>query len=130
MPEETSKKTVLVVEDNPINMKLAADLLELHGFTVLKASEGETVLHMLKTQRPDLILLDIHLPGMDGFEVFRKIKADPALQRIRIVALTASAMREEEQTIRGLGFHDYISKPIDTKRFVQKIREILGQGMS
>ena len=115
----------MIVEDNPLNMKLAADLLELHGFTVLKAYEGETALRLLETAQPDLILLDLHLPGMDGLEVFKKIRANAGLQRVRVVALTASVMREEEQRIRACGFTDYITKPFDTKAFVKKIQELL-----
>jgi len=125
MEQAEQRKTILIVEDNPANMKLAADLLELHGFTVLKAYEGETALRLLETERPDLILLDLHLPGMDGLEVFKKIRADAGLEGIRVVALTASAMREEEQRIRACGFTDYIAKPIDTKAFVNKIQQLL-----
>lgn len=119
-----AKKTVLIVEDNPLNMKLAADLLELNGFAVLKAADGEAALQLLKHQRPDLALLDIHLPGMDGVELFRRIHDDPACAQLKIVALTASAMREDEEQIREAGFHDYIAKPIDIKQFVRKVRAL------
>ena len=122
MDEGSKKPTVLVVEDHPLNMKLTADLLELHGFGVVKATDGESALQLLQTSRPDLILLDLHLPGMDGLQVFQKIKADPRLSATPVIALTASAMRDEEERIRAVGFTDYIAKPIDTKRFITTVR--------
>jgi CheY-like chemotaxis protein len=124
MPDPAGR-TILLVEDNPLNLKLATDLLQLHGFTVVQATDGRTALDAVAAAAPDLILLDIHLPDMDGYEVFRQLRARPGLTT-KIVALTASAMREEEEQIRELGFHDFIAKPIDTKRFVQKVRELLG----
>jgi len=120
-------KTVLIVEDNPLNMKLAADVLELNGFAVVKATDGETALQLIKSHPFQLILLDIHLPGMDGFELFQRIHDDPACAHIRIVALTASAMREDEERIRQAGFHDYIAKPIEVKSFIQKVRTLTAQ---
>jgi two-component system cell cycle response regulator DivK len=126
MAGEPRPKTVLVVEDHPINMKLAADVLELNGLIVLKAFDGETALQLLQQSKPDLVLLDIHLPGMDGLEVFRRIRADKHLKGIRVVALTASAMREEEEKIRGCGFDEYIAKPINPKAFMETIRPLLG----
>ena len=125
MPDHPNQKTVLIVEDNPLNMKLAAELLELHGVRVLKASDGEAALTLLDADEPDLILTDIHLQGLDGFELFRRIRANSRLQRVRVVALTALAMREEEQKIREFGFSDYIAKPINTRSFVKKIQELL-----
>jgi CheY-like chemotaxis protein len=125
VPEATRKKVILVVEDHPLNMRLAVDLLTLGGFNVLEAADGETALEVVKTNRPDLVLLDIRLPGMDGFELFRKIREDASLNPIKIVALTASVMRAEEQKIVDLGFTDYITKPIDTKQFIKKIQAIV-----
>ena len=124
MPEASRQKTVLLVEDNALNMKLAAELLTLNGFEVLRAFDGESALQTLKERRADVVLLDLHLPGMDGFEVFKQIKGDPRTHPIKVVALTASAMREEEEQIMDLGFDDYIAKPIDTKRFVKKVQEL------
>jgi CheY-like chemotaxis protein len=122
MPEPPGP--ILIVEDNPLNMKLAVDLLQLNGLPVLQATSGAAGLELASTKSPALILLDMQLPDMDGYEVFKRLNAQPG-QSAKIVALTASAMREEEQQIRELGFHDFIAKPIDTKRFVQKVRELL-----
>lgn len=124
MAEASGKPVVLVVEDNPVNMKLTVDLLELNGFSVLKAADGDQALQLLAAAMPALILLDLHLPGMDGFEVFQKIRANPAWAGCKIVALTASAMREDEEKIRNAGFTDYIAKPINTKQFVQKVKQL------
>ena len=124
MAEMLSKPVVLVVEDNPVNMKLAADLLELNGFAVLKAGDGEQAFQLLAAATPALILLDLHLPGMDGFEIFQRIRANSAWAGCKIVALTASAMREDEEQIRDAGFTDYIAKPINTKQFIQKVKQL------
>lgn len=125
MADNTGTSTILIVEDHPLNMKLASDLLEINGFHVLKASDGESALQMLQTSQPDLILLDMHLPGMDGLQVFQTIKADPRLSGIPVIALTASAMREEEERIRSVGFTDYLAKPFETKRFIAMVRKTL-----
>ena len=126
MGEPETRKTVLVVEDNPVNMTLASDLLTLHGFHVLQADTGEAALRVIHERIPDLVLTDLHLPGMDGLELFKRIRADATLASLKVVVLTASAMREEEAHIRAMGFTDYISKPIDTRRFVEKIRALTG----
>ena len=123
--KNNNKKLILVVEDNPLNMKLAADLLGLNNFDVLKACNGKSALEILKTNIPDLILLDIGLPDLDGFEVYRKIRDDERLDSIKVVALTALAMKEDEEKIKTAGFHFYLTKPIDTKNFIKKIKEIL-----
>jgi CheY-like chemotaxis protein len=122
---ESQSPCVLVVEDNPLNMRLAVDLLTLNNLRVLEAESGEAALELIRRERPDLILLDIRLPGMDGFEVCRRLRDDPRLAAVRIVAMTASVMREEAQRILDDGFDDYIQKPIDTRAFVQKVRALL-----
>lgn len=125
MPDPASPKTVMVVEDNPMNMRLASDLLRLHGFTVVPAENGEQALELLQTTTPHLILLDLHLPGMDGFEAFSRVRANAAWASIPIVALTASAMREEAEEIMAKGFNGHIAKPIDTKRFVEQVKAMV-----
>ncbi len=125
MGDQADAPCILIIEDNPLNMKLATQLLTVNGFRVLQAFDGAAGLNLIKTQRPALVLLDIHLPDMDGYQVFQKIHEDPDMSGLKVVALTASAMREDEQAIRARGFTDYIAKPIDTRRFVQHVREIL-----
>ncbi len=129
-PQPTSvnspPKTVMIVEDHPLNMRLAADLLSLNGFRVMEAADGETALRLLEAAFPDLILLDIHLPGLNGVEVFTRIRQHPAWRSLKVIAMTASVMKEEEQKIIAMGFDGFIAKPIDTRRFIQHVRSLLG----
>jgi len=120
---ESGKKVVLVVEDHPINMRLAAELLEQGGFEAVQAGDGETALEWLKTRRPDLILLDLGLPGLSGGEVLREIRRDPRLSGVPVSAFTAMVMRETREEIQGMGFDHYISKPVDTAEFLRVVRE-------
>ncbi len=119
------KKTVMVVEDEPLSMRLAVDLLEMNGFNVLSCVDGCGAIGMLKENVPDLILLDINLPKMNGFEVYGKIREDSRLGKVKVVALSASAMREDEERVRAAGFDDFIPKPIDTKGLIKKIKDHL-----
>jgi len=125
MTDEKSGGSVLLFEDNLLNMKLAADLLELAGFQVLKAYDGEEGLEILGKKTPDLILLDISLPGIDGLEFFREIRTRSHLNGVKVVAITAQVMKEEESVIRRAGFDGIISKPIDTTQFVKTMKEML-----
>lgn len=125
MLDARSKKTILVIEDKPLNMKLAVDLLELNGFNALKAFDGKSALEILKENIPDLILMDIGLPDMDGFELFRKLKEDKRLDKVLIGAFTASVMKEDEEKIKEAGFNFYIKKPIDTRAFIETIKNLL-----
>ena len=112
---------VLVVEDNPMNMKLATTILSASGFEVIEARCGEEAIAQLARRRPDLILVDIQLPGMDGLELTRRLKADPATAEIPAVALTAHAMKGDEERALEAGCADYIPKPIDPARFPAQI---------
>jgi CheY-like chemotaxis protein len=114
--------TVLVVEDNSMNMQLVEYLLEEGGFAILKASSGEEALVLTTETMPDLILMDIHLPGMDGLSVVRALKNDPRTEKVPILALTAHAMRGDRDRFIEAGCDGYISKPIDVKTFVPAIR--------
>jgi CheY-like chemotaxis protein len=125
MAEKNNKKTVLVVEDDPFSMKLACDLLEFNGFNILKCEDGESALEALKAAAPDLVLLDIGLPGMDGYELHKKMREDARLVRVKIIALSASVMKEDREKVRAAGFDAFIPKPIDTKGLVMKVRELL-----
>lgn len=112
---------ILVVDDNQANLKLACDVLLYEGYRVLKAESAEQALVILKESRPDLILMDISMPGMDGLTLTRKLKADFETRDIIIVALTASAMKGDEQRVMDAGCDGYISKPIDTRMFAAQV---------
>ncbi|MFA5271578.1 MAG: response regulator [Candidatus Omnitrophota bacterium] len=124
MPQQV-KKTVLIVEDNPLNMKLESDLLEINGFLVLRATCGKEALDILRGSVPDIILLDVRLPDINGCELFKKIKQDARFDAVKIVAVTASVTKEEEEEIKKSGFDGFIAKPIRIKDFIQQIKEKL-----
>jgi two-component system cell cycle response regulator DivK len=113
--------TVLLVEDNPANMRLAVALLELAGHCVINATNAETGLTLARRQQPQLILMDIQLPGMDGLEATRLLKQDEATRGIPVIALTALAMKGDEERIRAAGCDGYIAKPLDYKDFMAVI---------
>ena len=119
-------KTVLIVEDNELNMKLFRDLLEAHGYQTSGTSNGFEALDLVRKLRPDLILMDIHLPQVSGLEVTRWIKDDPELRAIPVVAVTAFAMKGDEERIRGKGCEAYLSKPISVAKFLDTVRNYLG----
>jgi CheY-like chemotaxis protein len=116
---------ILVVDDNPTNLKLASDLLEMEGYEVDRAYDAEQALEVIQRQPPDLILMDIAMPGMDGLTLTRQLKADPATRHICIVALTAYAMKGDDQKARDAGCDGYIAKPIDTRRLPVQIAKYL-----
>lgn len=116
---------ILVVEDNPANMKLATMLLEHAGHQVLRAETAADGLVLAHAQGPDLILMDIQLPGMDGLAATRLLKADPATRHIRVVALTAFAMTGDEDRVLAAGCDGYISKPIEYKDFLARVADLL-----
>lgn len=118
-------KTVLIVEDNELNMKLFRDLLEIHGYQTLEARTGPEALECLKENRPDLILMDIQLPEVSGLEVTRTIKSSPELSDIPVIAVTAFAMKGDEERIRQGGCEDYIAKPISVASFLEKVKRYL-----
>jgi CheY-like chemotaxis protein len=122
-----SQATILVVEDNDMNMQLAEYLLEEGGFAILKASSGEEALELTGRVLPDLILMDLHLPVLDGLSVVRRMKSEPRTQRIPILALTAHAMRGDRERFLEAGCDGYISKPIDVRTFIDDIRAHLGK---
>jgi two-component system cell cycle response regulator DivK len=116
---------ILVVDDNAANLKLARVLLRAEGYDARTAPDAEQALRMLETLSPRLILMDIQLPGMDGLELTRLLKANEATQHIIILALTAYAMKGDEEKARAAGCDGYISKPIDTIRLPKVIQEFL-----
>jgi len=119
------KNKVLIVEDNELNMKLFDDLLSAHGYITFKARDGRNVLELARTHMPDLILMDIQLPEISGLEVTARLKAEADLRHIPVVAVTAFAMKGDEQKIRQGGCEDYISKPISITHFIETVRKYL-----
>jgi two-component system, cell cycle response regulator DivK len=120
------QKTVLIVEDNELNMKLFQDLLKAYGYATLQTRNGMEALAIARAERPDLILMDIQLPEVSGLEVTKWLKADDDLCEIPVVAVTAFAMKGDEQRIRSGGCEAYISKPISIAIFIDTIRRFVG----
>ncbi|HEV2334756.1 MAG TPA: response regulator [Stellaceae bacterium] len=124
-PDLRPQKTVLIVEDNDLNMKLFNDLLEAHGYFTLRTSDGVEALRMARLHRPDLILMDIQLPEVSGLEVTKWLKEDDQLRTIPIIAVTAFAMKGDEEKIRNGGCQAYIAKPISVTGFMRTIERFL-----
>ncbi|MHA1151683.1 MAG: response regulator [Alphaproteobacteria bacterium] len=120
-----SAKTVLVVEDNELNMKLFHDLLEAHGYNILQTKDGMDALRIAREHKPDLILMDIQLPEVSGLEVTKWIKEDENLKSIPVIAVTAFAMKGDEEKIRDGGCEAYIAKPISVTNFLETVRKFL-----
>ena len=121
-------KTIMIVEDNDLNMKLSNDLLRAHGYETLPMRHGHEALETLKSRRPDLIIMDIQLPEISGLEVTRIIKQDEGLRDIPVIAVTAFAMKGDEERIRQGGCEGYLSKPISVVSFLQTVKSFLGEG--
>jgi len=123
--ENGAAKTVLVVEDNELNMKLFHDLLEAHGYNILQTKDGMEALSLARKHRPDLILMDIQLPEVSGLEVTKWIKEDENLKSIPVIAVTAFAMKGDEEKIREGGCEAYIAKPISVTSFLETVQRYL-----
>ena len=121
---DTSRKTVLIVEDNDKNMKLARDILDAKGFRTLAATNGQEGVNVALAQLPDLILMDIHLPGIDGVEAFRQLRADPRTAAIPVAAFTASVTAGDRSRVTQAGFTAFVSKPINLKEFIATITSL------
>lgn len=119
------KSKVLIVEDNELNMKLFHDLLEAHGVETVETRDGKEVLELAREHKPDLILMDIQLPEISGLDVTKALKADEELKVIPVIAVTAFAMKGDEQKIREGGCEDYISKPISVTHFLEVIQKYI-----
>jgi two-component system, cell cycle response regulator DivK len=118
---------VLVVEDNPRNLKLVRDLLVHAGYGTLEATTAEDGLALARVQRPDLVLMDVQLPGMDGVQALARLRADPATSGIPVVAVTAFAMKEDRARFAAAGFDGYLEKPISVREFAGQVAEVLNQ---
>jgi CheY-like chemotaxis protein len=118
---------LLVVDDNPQNLKLARVLLTSEGYEVKTAADAEAALKVLEEFSPALVLMDIQLPGMDGLQLTRRMKADPRYRHIKVLALTAYAMKADEQRARDAGCDGYVAKPIDTEALPRTVAQLLAQ---
>jgi two-component system cell cycle response regulator DivK len=119
-------KTVLIVEDSELNMRLFNDLLEAFGYRTVKSRDGRQAIPLAREHKPDLIIMDIQLPEISGLELTDRLKKDEALKNIPIVAVTAFAMRGDEQKIMAAGCDAYLSKPISVTTFLETIRKFVG----
>jgi len=118
---------ILIVDDNAINLKLVAYLMRANGYTVETALDAESAIEAVRANRPDVILMDIQLPGIDGLELTRRLKADPRTHDIVIVAVTAYAMKGDQAKALAAGCDDYITKPIDTRTLPETIAKHLAK---
>ena len=120
-----NNKTILVIEDNELNMKLVRSLLKMSSYVMVEAVDAETGIKLAREKKPDLILMDIQLPGMDGLSATKIIKTDPSLKDTVIIALTSHAMEGDDKKVRDAGCDGYITKPIDTRNFLQTVDDYL-----
>ncbi|HEY6512210.1 MAG TPA: response regulator [Burkholderiaceae bacterium] len=121
-------KTILIVEDNAKNMKLVRDLLQHHGHRTLEAETGASGLAMALRERPDLVLMDIQLPDIDGAAVLSRIREDTSLDAMPVLAVSASVMPDQQQRVVGSGFDGFIAKPISIKPFLAAVQRALTEG--
>ena len=126
-PDFAPRRKILIVEDNELNMKLFHDLLDAHGYQTIQTRNGLDALTLARQERPALILMDIQLPEVSGLEVTKWLKDDDDLREIPVVAVTAFAMKGDEQRIRDGGCEAYISKPISVTTFIETIRRFIGE---
>lgn len=120
-----ANEKILIIDDNHMNLELATDLLELSGYRVLQAEDAQNGIALAKTERPNLILMDIHLPGMDGLTALKILREDAELLDVPIVALTAYAMKGDEEKALSAGCAGYITKPINTREFSRQVASFL-----
>ena len=118
-------KTILIVEDDDLSMKLENDLLQAHGYDILQSVDGKNVLHLAREHHPDLIIMNIKLPGISGMEYTKMLKADDELKDIPVLAVTAFAMKGDEEKIRAAGCDDYIAKPISILHFLETVEKFV-----
>ncbi len=119
---------ILIVEDNPRNMKLVRDVLQVKGFETLEAINAEEGIVLAAEHRPDLILMDIQLPGMNGIDALRVLRGKPETERIRVIAVTASVMQHDRNLITEAGFDGYVGKPINLMEFLGAVNDMLARG--
>jgi two-component system cell cycle response regulator DivK len=122
-----ANELILIIEDNEKNLKLVRDVLQYKGYQTIEAGTGEDGVRLAKARIPDLVLMDIQLPGMDGIRALGELRADPTTRAIPVIAVTASAMTHDRKKILAAGFDGYQSKPIKVKEFIDAVREMLDQ---
>jgi two-component system cell cycle response regulator DivK len=122
------KKLILIVEDNDKNLKLARDVLQFAGLRTIEATTAEDGIAKAQAERPDLVLMDIQLPGMDGISALKKLREDERTRSIPVVALTASVMRTDRERFDAAGFDGFLQKPIDVKTFASEVRALVDRG--
>ena len=123
----TAGALILIVEDNEKNLKLARDLLRVKGFQTLEARTAEEGLELARAHRPKVVLMDIQLPGQDGFAALRVLRADPATADLIVIAFTASVMADDVARVQEAGFDGFIAKPISVREFPEQVRRLLEQ---
>jgi two-component system cell cycle response regulator DivK len=122
-----ASSTILVVEDHPLNRELVVDILEAAGYTMLQAEDGIGLLEQVKAERPDLIILDLQLPAVDGLTLARQLKADPATQGIPVLVTTAYAQVGNRERVLAAGCSGFLAKPLDVRAFIQTVGRLLGE---
>jgi CheY-like chemotaxis protein len=123
----SSGQTILIVEDNLLNLELVTDLLAAEGYAIRQARSGEEGVRLAQREPPSLILMDLRMPGMDGYAALRALREDPRTAHIPTVALTAQAMNGDREAVVAAGFDGYIAKPIDTRTFSRTVAGLLGR---
>jgi len=121
---------ILIVEDNDKNRLMMVDILKYHGYEVIEAKDGEEGIRMAKENRPDLVLMDIHMPVIDGFKAIEILRDDPATKKIKIIAVTSFAMKGDREKVLSAGADDYIPKPIDTRKLPEIVKRVLEADVS
>jgi two-component system cell cycle response regulator DivK len=119
---------ILIVEDNEKNLKLVRDVLQVKGYETVDAGTAETGIEIAREKKPDLVLMDIQLPGMNGIDALKALRADPATAAIPIVAITASVMQTDRQQIVGAGFDGFIEKPVNLKNLLDTVQQAVQKG--
>ena len=120
--------TLLIIEDNDLNLKLARTILVGAGYTLLEATNAEDGLALARTHRPPVVLMDIHLPGMDGMAALQILRTEEVTQHAKVLAITASAMRGDRERILSAGFDGYVSKPFRVQELLEAVKTMLGNG--
>lgn len=127
LPESDMKRKILIVEDNELNLKLFRDLLDAHGYETFETKDGNEALSIARNLRPDLILMDIQLPEISGLDITKRLKADSEVKHIPVIAVTAFAMKDDEEMILSAGCEAYMSKPISIPAFIALVQKFLNE---